>query len=222
MPEREKTEEELEAEVQALIETTRKKKKKHKKSKKSKKSPPSDSVGAKTDNGPYSYETLLKRAYMLLERDNPHLASTKTTTRLKLPPLNLCRYRTTRTNWSNFGPACRAMCRPPDHLLAFIENELAVNASVNGQGHLILPTRIETRGMTHILNRYVKTYVSCIRCQSCATTFRKDKLRRILYVACKTCKAESAAPPIRASGTSGHVALKKGDRYRARRGLTKK
>jgi len=226
----EESEEALEAQVQAIMAQTKKKKKKKDKKKKKKekkekkKKETKENEGTKNSDGyPYPYQLLLDRAYEYLKRDQPQHNSTDKSCRLKLPLLNICRYKTTRTNWSNFAKTCQVMQRPPDHLLAFIEHELAVRAAVNGSGHLVLPTRIDSRRMGQLLHKYVTNYVLCIRCGSHNTSFYKDKIRRILFVDCITCHAQTAAQPIRAPGTSsGHVALKKGDRYRARRGLQKK
>ncbi len=204
----------LEAQVAALLRNTRKKKKKKKKNAKTThvRNPPSHSM-----EGPYTYKFLLQRALALCEHDNPTSAlyQSNSSTRLKLPPLNMCKYRTTRTCWSNFAQMCTILNRPADHVLKFIERDLAVTASINGKSQLILPIRIEARGMAHILDHYVKKYVLCMRCQSHRTKMHKDKVRRIHFVTCAVCLAESAAPPMK-PGVGPHIAVKRGDRRRAR------
>lgn len=211
---------ELEAEVQALLRGAKKKKKKNKKDKKVKKlkAPPVQEtpvLGTPVLGTPigYDYEMLLKRAYMLLKRDNPD-AETKTTRRLKLPPPNICPYKTTRTCWSNFIQTCTAFQRPPDHVARFVEHELSTKVSISGRQHLIVPMRLDTRGLSQILDRYAKKYVLCIRCKSCDTTFRKNTVQRLHFVECMDCQAITSVPVTRSS--SGHVAVKRGDRRKAR------
>lgn len=212
-------EQKLEAEVAALLRQKKvKKKKKHKKKKKKRSSSLHSSLPVKPQIT-YSYEMLLRRAYECMDSDNPSRRVERKTTRLQIPLLNLCRYKTTRTCWSSFAPTCKAFNRPPDHVKKFVDNELAIKSSVNGAGHLIMPTRMESRPMTHLLNKYVKTYVMCLRCGSHDTSFRKDKVRRVLFTVCRSCQAESSVEPIQ-TGKTSHVALKKGDRYRQRNNIT--
>jgi translation initiation factor 2 subunit 2 len=240
-------EDRLEAEVQTLLRQSKKKKKDKKKGKKKDKKKKHDvSVQANfggggaqkedlksdvneggqypesdiNEDGRYSYDLLLERVYSMLERDNPDRYSKQPVTRLTLPPLNLTRYKTTRTCWSNFVRVCKSMMRPPDHVMRFLENELAMRTSINGHQQLIVPTRIESRGLKLILDRYVKQYVLCIRCQSYRTTIRKDQVRRLSFVQCDHCHAETSVPLIK-TGIKGHVALKRGDRYRSRHSLHK-
>lgn len=217
-------EQKLEAEVAALLcQKKVKKKKKHKKKKKpktkaKKQSPSLPASSLATPQITYSYEMLLRRAYECMDSDNPSRRAERKATRLKIPPLSLCRYKTTRTCWSSFAVTCRAMNRPPDHVKKFVDNQLAIKSSVNGAGHLIMPTRMETRPMTHLLSKYVKTYVMCLRCGSHNTTFCKDKARRLMFTVCQSCHAESSVEPIQ-TGKASHVALKKGDRYRQRNSI---
>ena len=171
----------------------------------------SDPEQREQDGYPYDYNFLLKRVYSMLHRDYPSLQETKSATRLKIPPLNMCRYKTTRSCWSNFIPVCQAMHRPADHLVQFLEKEMAIHLSVNGRQHLIIPTRLETRGLASLLDRYVKQYVLCMRCNSATTIMTKDTVRRLTQIKCTNCHATTTAPPIK-KHQMGHRALKKGDR----------
>jgi translation initiation factor 2 subunit 2 len=214
----------LEAEVQAMMARTDKKtkkktKKKQKKTKK-KQQETKQKAAAPVVAG-YPYEMLLKRVYAFIERDNPAQLQRHQNKRLRLPAFNMCRYKTTRTIWSNFSEVCSIMDRPLDHVLAFLERELAVRASISRSSSLVLPTRIESRRMGQIMNTYVTDYVLCPRCKSYRTSMHKNRVQRITYVTCLDCQAETAAKPIRAHNT-GHKALKRGDRRRARCGLDPK
>lgn len=220
------TDKDLDAEVQAMMARTankkdKKKKKKDKKKKTDKKKtsdpgPKTQQVAAPSTT--YSYDMLLKRVYAFIERDNPDQLRRNRNARLKLPALNMCRYKTTRTNWSNFYQVCQVMERPLDHVMTFIERELAVHASINRNRHLILPTRIESRRMGQILHKYVVNYVMCVRCNSHRTAMRKDRVRRITFMECTECQAQTAVKSVHTQ-RAGHVAVKRGDRYRARHGL---
>ena len=163
----------------------------------------------------YPYKMLLKRVYELYNRDFPDKTMTKTHSRLVLPSLNVCRYKTTRTCWSNFINVCEIFVRPPEHLIQFIEYEIVARISINGRNNLIIPSRIDSRALSNILNRYAQTYVVCIRCKCPHTTFRKDHAKRVHYVKCSDCYAEYSVPIIK-KYNKGHSALKRGDRYKLR------
>lgn len=231
----------LEAEVQALlsqgkkekkVKKEKKEKKKKKKKHKSKSKSGSDSSGEEGATAVpqtphvvapepvvHDYQTLLARVYMQYQRDHPDLSrfAHKGVPRLKLPPPQVFPFKTTRTCWGNFAQSCVLMNRPPDHVLKFLEQEYATNMSVNGNQQLVIPTRTTTRALVLKLEKYVSEYILCIRCKSCMTRLWKDKVRRITCVTCATCDAEYTVAPLR--GMASHIALKKGDRRRARAGV---
>lgn len=144
-PNVQKTEEELEAEVAALMAGTKKKKKdkkekkkdksekkekkKEKKDKKKKKKGSDDDADADSSKGEtktsslgdapketYEYSLLLNRMYEILKMNNPEYAVKK---RYIMAPPQVYRVGSTRTCWANFAVICGQMNRAPDHVLSF-------------------------------------------------------------------------------------------------------
>lgn len=136
-------EENMEAEVAALMAATKKKKKdkkskkgekkekkKEKKDKKKKKKASEDAVAAGSveetasagnegvagGSTSYSYDLLLDRMYEILKKNNPEYAVKK---RYVMAPPQVYRVGSTRTCWANFAVICGQMKRAPDHVLSF-------------------------------------------------------------------------------------------------------
>ena len=164
----------------------------------------------------YTYSEMLTRVFDLLHENNPEMQN-KRKFAIKTP--QLARVGTKKTVWSNFAEICSSMRRNPDHVFQFMMAELGTDGSIDGNSRLVirgpkfLPKYIES-----LLRKYIGEYVTCHMCRSFNTTLRRDPTSRLYFVECVPaegsdetkggCGSSRSVAPIRA----GYHAQTRADR----------
>jgi len=176
-----------------------------------------EASGSSSDLTPptYTYSDMLTRVFDLLHENNPEMQN-KRKFAIKTP--QLARVGTKKTVWSNFAEICSSMRRNPDHVFQFMMAELGTDGSIDGNSRLVirgpkfLPKYIES-----LLRKYIGEYVTCQMCRSFNTTLRRDPTSRLYFVECVPtegsgekggCGSSRSVAPIRA----GYHAQTRADR----------
>jgi len=155
---------------------------------------PEKTTAAAEDSSMAEYQLLLSRC-----TEASSASGHKTALRLPRPLIAL---RPKLTLVSNFGSICKALRRPVEHVLLFMQNECATTASIQGDGQgLVLKGRYKDKQVCSLLSRYVGSFVKCPACGSShATTLERDPRRRIDLLRCVACDASTAVANVRDSG----------------------
>ena len=69
----------------------------------------------------------------------------------------------TKTIITNFGPIVGCIRRNPEHLMKFLNKELASSSEINGD-RLILSRKLSSNDVNNRIERYVKRFVLCPKC----------------------------------------------------------
>lgn len=128
----------------------------------------------------YHYETLLKRAKQLV----PKIAETKE--RFEIPRVK-GHIEGNKTIVSNFMHIVKVLHRKPEHLLKFLQRELATPGDIK-QDMLILGSKVSAVRLNEKINLYAKTYVICRECQKPDTELIKEQ--GVLMIKCHACGAK--------------------------------
>jgi translation initiation factor 2 subunit 2 len=99
-----------------------------------------------------------------------------------------------RTLIRNFLEVANKIRRDPEHLLKYLEKELASPAHIEERkamfqgkfGAYVINTKLE---------KYIKIYVLCPECDKPDTVLKKDD--RLLFIKCEACGARKPVPVIR-------------------------
>lgn len=118
---------------------------------------------------------------------------------LKPPKINNINKRTV---WENFLEICDTINRPHDHLLTYLMAELAIEGSVDSQGHLILRGYFTQKQIESIVKKYIRIYVLCKTCGSYETKIEKSMIQ------CSVCQCSCPLEKIEI----GYRAKKKGQK----------
>jgi len=195
----------------------KKKKKKDKKDKeeeeeKSEKDDVSDGEAAVVEfiRGPvYTYEDLLHRIHEIIEDKNPALSSRKKYT---MKPPEIVRVGSKKVGWTNFGQICTLMDRGVEHVMAYFSAEFGAEASLAGEGQLVVKGRFTGKQVETLLRKYISTYVTCAMCKSPQTKLERDPSTRLHNIKCESCGSFKSVPPIKA----GFHATTRADRRAAK------
>ena len=92
-----------------------------------------------------------------------------------------------KTIIANFIPICDALSRDPEHLLKFLQRELATPAYIDGH-RLVLGRKLSSSLINQKIEEYVNTYVLCKECHKPDTQLIKEG--GILVLKCMACGAK--------------------------------
>jgi len=92
-----------------------------------------------------------------------------------------------KTVISNFGDICSAFGRKPEHLLKFLQRELATPALIDGP-RLILGRKLSSSLINSKIEQYANTFVLCPECKRPDTELIKEG--PVLIMKCTACGAK--------------------------------
>lgn len=128
----------------------------------------------------YNYEKLLKKAKAELP------TTTTVTERFEIPKVQ-GHIQGNKTIISNFNQICSTLRREPQHLLKYLQRELATPAQIDGPrlilGRKLLSTLINTK-----IEQYTNNFVICPECKKPDTKLIKED--RIYSIKCMACGAK--------------------------------
>lgn len=128
------------------------------------------------------YNDLLERAQEKADKENLEEA------RFKLPEMDIMK-EGNKTIVKNFSGIASDLRRDVDHLLKFMQKELAVPGQVIN-GRLILERDLNEERIKDKLEEYVNTYVLCPACNKPDTQLVEED--RILKIKCEACGIKQA------------------------------
>ena len=102
-----------------------------------------------------SYESLLEQAY---EKIEPVEESGRFDV-LKVKG----HHEGTKTVITNFGQVVNSIRRAPEHLMKFLNKELASSSEIKGE-RLILSRKLSSKDINDRIEKYVKRFVLCPKC----------------------------------------------------------
>jgi translation initiation factor 2 subunit 2 len=137
----------------------------------------------------YSYPEML-HSLLHQGRDGSDPRSSRA---LAVPPPQINR-RGKKTMLSNFRIICEHLKRSPEHVKQYICAEQSMEASIDGEGALVLTGRVTTSVVESLIRAYVGMYVKCAVCGSKDTQL--DKNNRLLFVKCNSCTASRSVQQI--------------------------
>ncbi|KAI5165545.1 translation initiation factor 2 subunit 2 [Nematocida sp. ERTm5] len=146
---------------------------------------PENTEKAQTDT--LSYEMLLARIEKYLKPSDTEIES-----KIKIP-ISIRRDGATKTS-INITEICRVINREVAHLRQFIEVELSVNCSIDGEERLVIKGIFPEAQLQKIVRNYIKQYVSCGICGSLETVLEKED--KLLFKKCITCNATQSVNAI--------------------------
>ncbi len=130
----------------------------------------------------FKYEDLLKRA-----REKLPKKISVSQERFEIPSANLLA-QGAKTVISNFNQICVTFNRPQEHLLKYLQRELATPANIDGP-RLILGRKILADIINNKLMQYSTDFVICKECKKPDTKLIKEG--RITYISCMACGAKN-------------------------------
>jgi translation initiation factor 2 subunit 2 len=148
----------------------------------------SSSSAPKEEN--YTYEYLLTRVFGKIKSANPEFTGIPSKT--KLNPPKVLREGTKKTVFANFTEFCSKIQRDPNHVMAFILEELCANGSLDGTMRLIIRAKYPPIAIESLARKYIQHYVLCNECKSIDTLLDKDKASRLVFIKCNKCHASQS------------------------------
>ncbi|MEM3833043.1 MAG: translation initiation factor IF-2 subunit beta [Thermoprotei archaeon] len=133
-----------------------------------------------------SYDEMLNRVYSSVS------VKPEKYTRYEIPKLTSYN-EGAKTIITNFKYAAERLNRKPEELAKFIYKELGAGGNIDNE-RLILTGRFENEQINTVINLYYKRYVICPVCGKPDTVLIKQK--KIVYMKCLACGAESPVPEI--------------------------
>jgi translation initiation factor 2 subunit 2 len=146
---------------------------------------------ASSNSALHTYGEMLQRIFNVSHQANAEAASASR--RIKLPPPSVSR-RGKKTIFANFLAVCELMKRAPEHVKKYICSEQNTEASIDGEGALVISGRLTPSTVERLLLSYLRTYVKCPVCGSMDT--KLDKNNRLLFIKCNQCTASVSVRPI--------------------------
>ena len=126
------------------------------------------------------YEELLKRARSQLP------AMVKSTERFDIPKVK-GHVQGNKTIISNFGQICDLFNRPQEHLLKYLQRELASPAQIDGP-RLVLGRKLTSALINAKVSYYATNFVICSECKKPDTVLQKEN--NVLFMRCSACGAK--------------------------------
>lgn len=155
----------------------------------------------------YSFDEMLSRAFNLMHSQNPDAGGHSR--RIALPQFKISK-KSKKTIFENFTKVCEIMKRDPEHVKQYICAEQNTDASIDGNGGLVITGRFQPQQLEKFIAQYILTYVKCPVC--CSTDTRLDKQNRLLFIKCNQCTAQRSVQQIK----TGFHATTKASRKRGR------
>jgi translation initiation factor 2 subunit 2 len=128
----------------------------------------------------YKYEDLLKKAKANLP------TSTTAIERFEVPKVQ-GHIQGNKTIISNFNQICSTLRREPQHLLKYLQRELATPAQIDGP-RLILGRKLLSSLINQKIEQYTNNFVICRECKKPDTKLIKED--RIYFIKCMACGAK--------------------------------
>ena len=110
---------------------------------------------------------------------------------IKVPSPNIYFDVTRKTVWKNFMEYPKFFNRDTNHFIQFVNKELKITTSINGENYLLINGRIKINQIKTIIANYINNYVRCVACKTINTEIIKNTTVRLDFIKCKTCKVES-------------------------------
>jgi len=129
---------------------------------------------------PTEYESLLKKAYKNLPKQE------KATERFEIPKAT-GHVEGNKTIITNFKAICAVLRRDVQHLIKYLQRELATPAILQDT-RLILSRKISSTLINEKIQRYVNEFVLCSECKKPDTQLMKED--RITQLKCMACGAK--------------------------------
>ena len=126
------------------------------------------------------YAELVKRAKVLLPTD------TTSGERFEIPKVE-GHIQGNKTIISNFSQMCGTFGREPQHLLKYLQLELATPATIDGP-RLVLGRKINSSLVNDKVTKYANEFVLCYECKKPDTKLIKQD--RVLFIKCTACGAK--------------------------------
>ncbi len=145
-----------------------------------------------TDKPEYSYQELLGRVYSSMEINQIQVI--KQNKSLKIPFVQ--RVSSKKTGWMNFNDCCSSIGRDKSLIINYLTSELSTEASIDGNGVLLIRGIYTQKNIENILRKFVVNFVQCSVCKSLETSIRKEQSTRINFLDCNTCKSSRALQQI--------------------------
>ena len=127
-----------------------------------------------------TYESLLEKA----KKELPDRA--ETSERFEIP-LVKGHIQGNKTIVTNFSQICSTIMRDQDHLLKFLQRELATPASIDGP-RLVLGRNLSSGLINAKVTRYCMEFVLCKECHKPDTKLVREE--RVLSLKCTACGAK--------------------------------
>ncbi len=126
------------------------------------------------------YETLLDKAKAKL----PH--TMERVERFEMPKAS-GHIQGNRTIIVNFSQICSAFSREPQHILKYLQRELATQGYIDGQ-RLVLGSKIPSALINQKIEQYAHDFVLCSACKKPDTKIIREG--RVLMLKCTACGAK--------------------------------
>lgn len=130
-----------------------------------------------------NYEDLLKKAISEL----PEGAGK--TERLVVPKV-IGHIQGNKTVISNFAQIAQTLSRPIEHLLKYINRELAAMGEIKKNNFAVFNTKLSATRMNEKITEYVDTYVVCRTCGRPDTKLNKES--GVTIMTCQACGARQS------------------------------
>ena len=82
--------------------------------------------------------------------------------------------------------------------LRYFSAEFGAEASLAGEGQLVVKGRFTGKQVETLLRKYISTYVTCAMCKSPQTKLERDPSTRLHNIKCESCGSFKSVPPIKA------------------------
>ena len=125
------------------------------------------------------YESLLEKAY-------EEVSPVKQCERFEVIKVR-GHHEGTKTVITNFSQISSCIRRASGHLMKFLSKELASSAEISGD-RLILSRKLPSQMINEKIEKYVRNFVTCKKCQKPDTELIKDKGHMVLH--CLACGAK--------------------------------
>ena len=127
--------------------------------------------------GSPDYESLLEEAYKKVKRVEEEGGRFEI---LKVKG----HHEGTRTIISNFAQVAANVRRNPEHLMKFLNKELASSGEIKGD-RLILSRKLSSKDINEKIEKYVNRFVLCPKCKKPDTELSEDKGK--VFLRCLAC-----------------------------------
>ncbi len=129
------------------------------------------------------YDKLLEEAYEALPEDHG------TAERFEIPKVK-GHIQGNKTIITNFHQIAQFLSRTPEHLLKYVQKELATPGTLAKNG-IIFGTKIPASRINEKIEKYVEEYVLCGECRKPDTKLVKED--KYLFKKCMACGARQSA-----------------------------